>query len=210
MSPAPSIVIADRQLSKDDAVSAFHYYYPDTVARYDLPGPGDPFTLTRDEVTRTRVVNSRISNVHADWFVERGQTAPWPPVDANLYNADPALQGGIYDQMDDCYRHFWIDVPRGVNMGKISKVLHIKRPNAFPILDSEVQKFYGLAARRQAVKYPDRKSKRMFWAAVRDDLIINTESGALAELRDTLSRSPALQAYTKLTDLRLLDILTWR
>jgi hypothetical protein len=40
----------------------------------------------------------------------------------------------------------------------------------------------------------------------------NTASGALAQVREQLrtSSDPAVQAMSRLTDLRLLDICTWR
>ena len=203
-------MIADNNLDLDSAITAFRNYRLKTVNKYDLLGPGDPFTITRDEVARTRAVSSRLSNAAGDWFIEKAKTSPWPPSGADLREADPGVRGHLYDEMTACYEHFRKDKPRGVNNAKISKLLHIKRPSVFPILDSEVTACYRLAARNAAQRYPDRGYKKMHWAAIRDDLIANTQSGALAALRDRLSKSPELQIYTQLTDLRLLDILTWR
>jgi hypothetical protein len=95
-----------------------------------------------------------------------------------------------------------------VGIAKISKVLHIKRPAAYPILDTQVEARYRDAAERAAKAYPALGQKRMYWAAIRADLIANTESGALGLLRERL-KSSELERYTQLTDLRLLDILTW-
>jgi hypothetical protein len=50
----------------------------------------------------------------------------------------------------------------------------------------------------------------MYWAAIRDDLLAN--AAALREVRETLSTYPdelVVLAAEKLSDLRLLDILTW-
>jgi hypothetical protein len=112
--------------------------------------------------------------------------------------------------MTASYEHFYTARPRKVDVGKISKVLHIKRPTLFPILDKEVRDCYEVAARRAAKKSPERGFKKMFWAAIREDLITNRQSGSLAVLRDALASRPELRVYTGLTDLRLLDILTWR
>lgn len=204
------VVTADKRLTIEQALSAFRRYRLKTVHRYDLKGPGDPYVITLEEAARTRAVSSRLSNQEAAWLVARSQTAPWPLPDADLADADPSERDGLYDQMNACYEHFFTDRPRYVDIGKISKVLHIKRPKLFPILDREVRTCYKQAARRAAKNYPDRGYKAMFWAAIRDDLVANRQSGSLAALRDGFASEPPLKVYSQLTDLRLLDILTWR
>lgn len=205
-----TVAIADKSLTIEQALAAFGRYRLKTVHRYDLTGLGDPYVITPEEVVRTRAVSSRLSNREAAWMVARSQNAPWPLPDADLADADPSVRHGLYDQMNSCYEHFYSDRPRNVGIGKISKVLHIKRPKLFPILDSEVTACYKSAAGRAAMNYPERGYKVMFWAAIRDDLIANRESGTLAALRDGLTHTPELRIYADLTDLRLLDILTWR
>ena len=204
------LVIADKRLTIEQALAAFRRYRRKTVDRYDLQGVGNPNVITFEEVARTRAVSSRVSNQHAAWFVTRSQTAPWPSPEADLAEADPSERDGLYDQMNACYGHFHSDRPRKVGIGKISKVLHIKRPKLFPILDTEVRACYKQAARRAAKNYPKRGYKAMHWAAIRNDLIANRQSGGLAELRDAFAGEPPLKDYSGLTDLRLLDILTWR
>ncbi|UPW02981.1 hypothetical protein M1C57_14935 [Rhodococcus pyridinivorans] len=51
----------------------------------------------------------------------------------------------------------------------------------------------------------------MFWAAIRDDVCANLDSGALLMLRHRLAQSESEQArrVASLTDVRLLDLLTW-
>jgi hypothetical protein len=64
----------------------------------------------------------------------------------------------------------------------------------------------------QAVeRYPRLKyQKAAHWVAIRDDLIVNTESEALAQLRAALGNDGTLGAnLNHITDLRLLDMLTW-
>ena len=204
------VVIADKRLTIDQALAVFRSYRIKTVDVYDLKGAGSPNVITLEEAARTRAVSSRLSNQHAAWFVARSQTAPWPHPDADLADADPSESGGLYDQMNACYSHFYSDRPRKVDIGKISKVLHIKRPKLFPILDTEVRACYQQAARRAAKNYPKRGYKAMFWAAIRDDLVANRQSGSLAALRDAFASEPPLPVYSELTALRLLDILTWR
>ena len=205
-----SVVVADKSLTIEQALAVFRRYSLKTVHRYDLKGLGDPRVITLEEAARTRAVSSRLSNKHAAWFVARSQAAPWPHPDTDLAEADPSERDGLYDQMNACYEYFHSDRPRDVDIGKISKVLHIKRPRLFPILDTEVRACYKQAARRAARDYPARGHKVMFWAAIRYDLIANRQCGSLAELRDTFASEPPLKVYSALTDLRLLDILTWR
>ncbi len=204
------IVIADSTLSINEAVLKLDDYPPKTLCRYDLPGPGDPYLLTREELIRTRALRSRIRNTEVDWFFDRASSAPWPPPEADLRQADPGVAGGLYDQLAALYEHFRNDAPRGIARAKISKVVHLKRAAAIPILDRKVISTYREAAGRAALRYPDRGYRRMFWSAIRGDLITNTESGALAALRRSLGGAARFQAYSRLTDLRLLDVLTWR
>ena len=154
---------------------------------------------------------SRISERQLIWFVERATTAPWPPADAHLRQAEPNIRNGLYDQLEAFYRHFEKDAPRQVARSKISKVLHIKRPAAFPILDSKVTDVYLRYAEQAVERYPRLKyQKAAYWVAIRDDLITNTESEALSQLRAALGNDGTLGANLHhLTDLRLLDMLTW-
>ncbi|WP_301850923.1 hypothetical protein [Rhodococcus pyridinivorans] len=81
----------------------------------------------------------------------------------------------------------------------------------FPILDSKVMAFYRHHARAAAARYPHRAKRAMFWAAIRDDVCTNLDSGALPLLRRCLAQSESEQVrrIASLTDVRLLDLLTW-
>lgn len=212
MSTPAVIVIAGRERSISDCVNELRQYPGRTITGYDLPGPGHPTTLTRAEVARTRTVYSRISEQQLTWFVERATSAPWPPADADLRRAEPNIRGGLYDQLEAFYRHFEEDAPSRVGRSKISKVLHVKRPAAFPILDSKVADVYLQNAAQAVERYPRLKyQKAAYWVAIRDDLIANTESDALPELRVALGDQGTLGAHLDhITDLRLLDMLTWQ
>lgn len=107
------------------------------------------------------------------------------------------------------YDHFAAAAPKGVNMAKISKVLHLKRPTQFPILDSRLVRLYKEAAAREVATYSRRGSKRMYWAAIRSDL--ERSSFGLNELRSRMAVHPAarVQELRAVSDLRLHDMLTW-
>lgn len=212
MSTSAVIVIAGRERSVAECVDELRRYPGRTIARYDLAGAGDPTVLTRDEVARTHAVYSRISEQQLRWFVDRATSAPWPPAEADLRDAERNIRNGLYDQLEAFYRHFENDAPSRVARSKISKVLHVKRPAAFPILDSKVTDVYHEYAAQAVERYPRLKyRKAAYWVAIRDDLIANTDSEALAQLRAGLGREGTLGAnFNRIADLRLLDMLTWQ
>jgi hypothetical protein len=185
-----------------------------TVARYDLPGAGDPLMLSAEEVTRTRVIKSRISRAQSNWFVSRSTSAPWDgvPFDAKLADADPNLDGGLYAAADALYEHFRSIAPVGVAGGKVHKVLHLKRPGLVPILDSHLVRSYAKPAADAARRHPQLDAKRLYWVAIREDLIDEDNVFVLEEVRGTLAADddPKVQAMSQLTDLRLFDAVAWR
>jgi hypothetical protein len=89
---------------------------------------------------------------------------------------------------------------RGIGPTKASKLLHIKRPFAFPILDRDVRK-----------TYKNRYAKSGgYWSSIRDDLIEgNTE---LERLRASLGSvtEDAVRRASRLPALRILDIIVWK
>ena len=190
-----------------------------TVARYDLGGVGDPDVLTLDEVVRTRIIASRISAAQAEWFVARAETAPWSavPVDADLADADPMADGGLYAAGIGLDDHFRAAAPRGVGVAKIHKVLHLKRPALVPILDSHLLAAYGPLATSAAASRPALGARRLYWVAIRDDLTADHNRDALGEVRRELAsyvgdeeRQARVRALARLSDLRLLDAVAWR
>lgn len=208
------IYIAGDALSPDDAFPLLRDRYPRrTLRRYDLP-PCPEGPITPEQVTRTRAVNSRISDKERAWFVGRGlewqeQTSHLAH-DADLRDADPEQQGGLYDGMLRLWQHYWADRPRHISIGKVSKVLHLKYPALIPILDSRVRTVYRDPAKQNA-RQSDRwqsQVRRLNWGAIRSDLIAST--AGLGELRELLAQEPDLSDFLQLTDLRLLDCLTWR
>jgi len=59
-----------------------------------------------------------------------------------------------------------------------------------------------------AKQYEKRGHKRMYWAAIRNDVIANKD--ALKKLRQDLANEEgAIDKLSDLSDLRILDILSW-
>lgn len=207
-----TITIAGRQVTNPfEQLVSYAERYGGTLLHYDLADPGAPFALSAEDIQRTRKIASRISNRELAWLLERAQTAPWRDVapDADLGDADPGEEGGLYDRADALYQHFRTAAPRGVNIAKISKVLYPKRPALVPILDSRVTAMYHRAARRAALRHPARGYRRMYWAAIRDDRIANRDCLAALKARCGQDDREPVRRLAQLTDLRLLDILTW-
>jgi len=207
----PVIVVADVPVA--DPLERLKIYAARvrTLTEYDLAGQGDPSRLARAEVVRTRVIASRISNHELMWFLERSRTARWSDVepDADLRDADPGREAGLYDRAEALYGHFRTAAPHGVSGAKISKVLHLKRPSLFPILDSHLVRTYRVSARQAARHHLDRGYRYMYWAAIRSDLTRN--GAAIAELKTACASDDHedVRRMSQLTDLRVLDILTW-
>jgi Family of unknown function (DUF6308) len=205
----PYIVIAEQPVPVAEALERLENYPKSTPAIYDYPGPGKEDTITVEEIARTRKVSSRISRVHGEWFITMAQSAPWTPSGGDLRDAYPDESGGLYDQMLDLYNHFASAAPSRIGIAKISKVLHLKRPTQFPILDSRLTRAYKSAAARAASACPRRGHKYMYWAAIRSDL--QDSADGIAELRIRMAAHPStrVQSLGAVSDLRLHDMLTW-
>ncbi len=191
----------------------------DTVAHFDLLSPEERRVSRKViQATRSPWMGSRISEEQADWFLERAVSAPFDKValDASLRDADPTRGGGPFDSALTLWSHFLDDSPAGVSVGKISKVLHVTRPGLFPILDSRLRAAYheqAKTAAQQAAEFRPalRRYRLLFWEAVRQDILLNEE--ALRDLRRALradSAPHAARVAGEVSDLRLLDMLTWK
>jgi len=170
-----------------------------TLRRYDLPGPGDPQSLAAGEVTRTRLINSRISNRQRDCLLALAdQPALWRsvPAEAILADADPQERGGLYDACLALFDHFMQVRSTGISTGKTSKVLHVKRPALFPILDSRVRRAYRRRARAAAAQHNSCRQPAVryaYWAAIREDVTSSGKRGCTAPSppRPPRTRTPA-------------------
>lgn len=210
-----TLTVAGHVKTVEDALGVLEQYPRKTPSAFDYPGAGDPGKLTAQEVIRTRKISSRISNKEVIYFVEASATAPWISAHANLVEADP--ESTLFAAMTDLYWHFAEGAPKGVSFAKISKVLHLKQPNLYPILDSHVARTYATSAKSLRTEYPQFGWRRRTWLAIRKDLLAARTSGALAELRRRLrsyechdiNKQQDVRLLNQLTDLRLLDILVW-
>ncbi|MDQ0923379.1 hypothetical protein QF038_001887 [Pseudarthrobacter sp. W1I19] len=184
--------------------------YAGTLLKYDFGDKGDPNILTADEIWTTRVIHSRFTRAEQSELEKRSTSwrENWAAVasTARIEDADPAIEEGQYDAMQKLYS--LITDIHGVSWAKASKVLHFKRPHLFPILDSRLMELYRAPALAAAKHYEQRGFKRMYWGAIRNDVVANKD--ALAKLRQDLANQDAdINRLSDLSDLRILDILSW-
>ena len=183
-----------------------------TLIRYDLAGQEDPFSLSRAEVARTRSSRPGSPNASSPGSSSAAKVRPrrgllWTQTPTS---ATPIRNSRVISTTGRRPLHALPrGLPGGVSGAKISKVLHLKRPALFPILDSHLLKTYRRSARQAARRHPERGYRCMYWAAIRDDLRRNRT--AIAELKAACQDDPRDQVrrLSRLTDLRVLDILTW-
>ena len=197
---------------------AYACLYSRTIRGYDLRQQDDPNVLTADDAWCSRIITSRLTRRERDEIVSRAAEpgCPWGAVryDADLADADPAAPGGDFDSAAKLYWHFTSpDRIRGVRVAKIHKILHVKRPGLYPILDKRVRNLY----RKVATPWVDRLARLgvttadspPYWAAIREDLLVNGPQieAYRQDLAGCDDETTTLMA--QLTDLRLQDIVAW-
>jgi hypothetical protein len=173
---------------------------------------GGPNEVTAQDVLLTRYNPVRIDSGEIQYFIDVSGSAPWEavPLDARLVDADPEEEGGLYDAAEKLYMHFFNGRRRGVSPGKIHTVLHMKRRDLYPILDGRIHDIYEDAAKAASRRIEGRRGRRgrLYWAAIRQDLLDNADG--LAALREALAQEDEpVSLGAQLTDVRLHDILCW-
>ena len=139
-----------------------------------------------------------------------------PAAGADLADADPAALDGLFACTAELYWAFtWPERITGIAAAKVHKILHLKRPGLYPILDDRIKRLYKPCA----VTWPGRlhylqgvaaTDSPPYWAAFREDLIRNHDP--LEAYRGQLASddSQTVRLMAKLTRLRLQDIIAWR
>lgn len=195
--------VASHMLNLDQALTVllgFARGEAGTLQHYDFGGqkgisPSDGVTL--EDIGRMMLMNPRLYGSEVAALIGAGSSAPWDAVGytERLEDADPDERGGLWDRARSLFDYF--DQIGGIGLAKASKLLHIKRPFFYPVLDSFVVAEYGC---------PDGNPDGC-WAAVRNDLLHGAP--ALAQIRRRLDRIDAAVLLRQVSDVRLLDILAW-
>ena len=177
---------------------------------YDFSSTGDPVVLTSEEVWRSRAIRSRVTHAERHelpvlWLTAGGADIP---ADARIEDADPLERGDLYDLAQRVARQFV--ARRGVRFTKAYKVLHIKRPELFPVLDARLRRLYADVERQYSRAYRTQLlDDYNYWGVIRQDVVANAR--ALEEYREQLAGGAGLlPQMATLSDVRLLDIVSWR
>ncbi|MET7666768.1 DUF6308 family protein [Micromonospora luteifusca] len=189
-----------------------------TIRNYDwLAGSSLVLTPELIKATRSPWMGSRISHEQGLQLLRLSETAPWSDVasDAHLKDAEPVEADGLYARAARLYQHFYHPRVRGIAVAKVSKSLYLMRPALFPILDSRLLSLYRESAEQAArnlewLQERQAPPQRAYWAAYRLD-VVRARDG-LAILREVAGRHQdplVVEAASRLTDVRIIDILGW-
>jgi hypothetical protein len=190
--------------------------YPATIRLYDLagddrgrPGPGahgaaEPTgEVTLADLGRMIMINVRPTATDAENLLSAASCDLFGhvPPRADIKNLVP--ETALYESTVALYDTFRLP---NIGRAKRSKLLHIKRPWLIPISDSYVRSYYSDAAAAAARDL--RQRGHNYWEAVRRDLVDG--EGELRRAADSLTRTEDERRLSRLTPLRLLDIVAWR
>lgn len=211
-----TLPVADHQLALAEVVEHVTGFPTGTVRWYDFGGESDRPPNAVNAVTlldlgRMAAMNPDLTGHDAVALLERKvDVADWKavPLTADLSDADPAQQGGLFDAMNKLYKSF--STIHNVKDAKTSKLLHLKRPQLYPILDDQVKLLYLARAQTEAAR-PEiawRGYRTTYWGAIRRDLLAWREAQAFDPLREQLRERGRTQ-HALLSDVRLLDITAW-
>jgi hypothetical protein len=198
-------IFGSYKVSDADALTAALHFDQACLANYDFGGTSAPDTVDTADIGR--LIGSRMVGMNAREAAELirlGPSAPWHdvPIDARLEDAAPA--SALFGAAAALREHF--KSIKGVRDAKVTKLLAMKRPAMFPVIDSRVVTLYKVAAAQKVgVSYPTT-------AAIREDVLAKATVTALAKLRSALLKngSPKALRLAQLTGLRLRDVVLWQ
>ena len=133
------------------------------LANYDFGGTSAPDTVDISDIGR--MIGSRMVGMNAleaAELIRLGPSAPWHgvPIDARLEDAAPGTK--LFGAAMALRAHF--EAISGVKEAKATKLLAMKRPALFPVIDERVVRLYRVAAhttRRRVIpnhgSYPRRR-----------------------------------------------------
>jgi hypothetical protein len=192
-------------VSDADALAAALDFDEACLANYDFGGTSAPDGVDAADIGR--MVGSRMVGLNAHEaaeLIQQGSSAPWHgvPIDARLEDATPGSP--LYDSAMTLFDHF--QAISGVKAAKATKLLVMKRPSLFPVIDDRVTALYKAAAASQV------GASHRTIASIRHDVCQPTTIKALADLRRALLVNGNLKALrlAQLTGLRLRDVVLWQ
>jgi Family of unknown function (DUF6308) len=192
-------------VSDGEALAAALVFDDACLANYDFGGMSAPDSVDISDIGR--MVGSRMvgmTAIEAAAIIRHGPSAPWHcvPIDARLEDASPGSP--LHAAATALRVHF--EAISGMKGAKATKLLAMKRPALFPVIDERVVTVYRIAAAEQVgVPYPTT-------ACIRDDMLDSDTVQALDTLRAALivNGAPKALRLAQLAALRMRDIVLWQ
>jgi hypothetical protein len=198
----------------DSAAAAVREYadsYGATIRYYDLGGPDEVDVLDEispEDLGRMVFINARLSGADAGHLIRYDLVPKLHQLSIDVrvdeVDFDPRANDPTYLAMVDA----WSSLQALPNIGaaKASKLLHLKRPRLFPLIDSYVKRVYGPAAKDAGREVGS--TSRHYWLPIAADVKAN--AGEFVDLRDRLRDDARTRQLVYLSDLRIQDVLAWR
>jgi hypothetical protein len=223
----PTWTIAGLHVPTSDAVGYLIDEYPQpTLMHYDCGGQSP-----RDRVTMSDLGRATLFGAFRGWraaadLLTAAEEVKWPttPSEWRLDVAPHASPAEWLSHPDVQHaRELFSSLASGNQGGwreaATSKVLHMKWPRFFPVIDGELRGLYSDFAIEAERHLPGSRRRRhattsAYWLAVRDDLLHPANQEADKATRQGLLSQrqrdhQKVDLLTQLTSLRLLDALAW-
>lgn len=225
--------LANRELSISEMAHSMRAYaqqHAATLRHYDRLGeqaPSSPQSMViAEDLGRMNVFAARLSATGAaDLLEHRPKPDMWSALPQNLdLAAAPEQPSDVWAASPDCraalalFDHFRRGPRSGDRMAWASKLLHLKWPRFFPIVDAQVRDKYRGKALSMMKQFElgsgrSRPTVLAYWAAIRSDLVadgaIDELAHAAAVAADGADESDPANALRNLSPVRLADILVW-
>jgi Family of unknown function (DUF6308) len=198
----------------DGALEVLTHYeasFGATVSHYDLGGPDEieiDDAVSTTDLGRLVLINAGLDGEDGARLLafDLASRLRGLGVDLRLEEVDQRAPGtdDVYARMDAVWRGLMV-LPNIIE-AKVSKLLHLKRPKLFPIIDSRIQEIYRSAAEQSGRSLG--WTVRHYWSAIAADVRAN--QSAFTEIRHQLmDASSTSRRLVYLSDLRMQDILAW-
>jgi hypothetical protein len=201
-----------------------HEYPELTLRHYDFGGESPRDSITMADLGRATLFGAFRGWKPAAALLRAAEAATWP-TEGESWRLDAAPETDPEDWLSRsevrAARDLFASLARGAEGGwreaAASKVLHLKWPDFFPVIDGELRWLYGQQALEAERRIPGsrrraRASTTAYWIVVRQDLLRpenrQADMATRAALASAEDRKKA-DLLAQLTNLRLLDVLAW-
>lgn len=188
-----------------DACENYVTHHPLTVRHYDGDVNVSTHSVTTQDIGRLLTIEPLYQHQ-----VEALLSLPddlVSSVEVNARLVDILTDVRLYESAHDVFDQV-VTLPQ-VGSAIASKILHLKRPGFFPILDSKIRDLY-LNAGKVSKSNTGRSRvplKDSFWYAIAHELDDGSNIDALRRLRAALAEKGSLLFHA--SDVRLHDIICW-